>query len=173
MALLIGHSVGIVIHIAFQGTAAALVPSTLSKSGPKAARRVADRLFVWNTLVGLLLGVTQFLTLPILVPLFSTLPAVQQAVRGPALLLSILHVLNGPVFAGEGVLLGLGSFRDLMLITAGGIATMIACLKSPMATGLDGILGSFLVFTVVQAVAVVWHYLKLGPLAVGKTETVN
>lgn len=165
------YSVGIVVHVAMQGTAAALVPSTLAQRGTTAARQVADRMFVWNTLVGLGLGVTQVLALPILVPLFSPLPAVQQAVRGPALLSSVLHVLNGPVFAGEGVLLGLSSFRDLMLITAVGIAIMVACLKSPLARGLEGILGSFLVFTVVQAVAVVWHYLKIGPLAVGKNST--
>jgi Na+-driven multidrug efflux pump len=148
-----------------QGTAAALVPATKSKSGIKAARQVADRLFVWNTIVGLLLGVTQFLALPILTPLFSTLPEVQQAVRVPALLSSILHVVNGPVFAGEGILLGLSNFRDLMIITTGGIATMVACLTSPLAKGLEGILGSFLVFTTVQAIAVLVHYLKIGPLA--------
>lgn len=162
------YSVGIVVHVAMQGTAAALVPATKSKSGTEAARSVADRLFIWNTIVGLILGITQFLALPVLTPLFSTLPEVQQAVRAPALLSSLLHVINGPVFAGEGVLLGLGSFRDLMLITAGGIATMVACLSSPLARGLEGILTSFLVFTVVQAVAVVVHYLKFGPLAVKK-----
>ena len=158
------YSVGIVVHVAMQGTAAALVPSTKAKSGTQAARRVADRLFIWNTIVGLILGLVQFLSLPALVPLFSTLPEVQQAVRKPALLSSIMHVLNGPVFAGEGILLGLGSFRDLMLITAGGISIMVAGLSA--SKGLDGIMGSFMVFTIVQAAALILHYLKLGPLAV-------
>jgi putative MATE family efflux protein len=164
------YSVGIVVHVAMQGTAAALVPSTKSKSGVEEARRVADRLFVWNTIVGCVLGATQFLALPFLTPLFSTLPEVQQAVRGPALLSSLLHVVNGPVFAGEGVLLGLGNFRDLMLITIGGIGTMVACLSSPLARGLDGILTSFLFFTLVQGFALGFHYLKVGPLAVGKNK---
>ena len=160
------YSVGIVVHVAMQGTAAALVPATLAKDGTSAARHVADRLFIWNGLVGLALAVAQVAALPVLVPLFSTLPAVQDAVQAPAMWAALLHLLNGPVFAGEGVLLGLGSFRDLMLITAGGIATMMLCLASPLARGLSGILQSFAVFTIVQAVAVVLHYLKWGPLSV-------
>ena len=172
------YSVGIVVHVAMQGTAAALVPATLAKDGTSAARHVADRLFIWNALVGLALAVAQVAALPVLVPLFSTLPAVQDAVQAPAMWAALLHLLNGPVFAGEGVLLGLGSFRDLMLITAGGIATMMLCLASPLARGLSGILQSFAVFTIVQAVAVVLHYLKWGPLAVkrgggGGTPIVN
>jgi putative MATE family efflux protein len=160
------YSVGIVVHVAMQGTCAALVPSTLARSGKDEARRVADRIFIWGSIVGVLLGLTQFLALPFLVPVFSTLPEVQEAVRAPALLASILHVINGPVFAGEGALLGLGCYRDLMLITAAGIATMVACLTSPLGKRLDGILLSLMAFCSLQAVAVVVHYLKIGPLAV-------
>jgi Na+-driven multidrug efflux pump len=164
------YSVGIVVHIAMQGTASALVPMTLARSGEDDARRVADRIFVWNSIVGLLLGATQYLALPFLVPVFSTLPEVQQAVRVPALLASILHVINGPVFAGEGTMLGLACYKDLLLITSVGVGTMVACLASPLGKRLDGILLSLMAFSAVQAVSVVVHYLKVGPLAVRKSK---
>lgn len=160
------YVVGIVMLVAMQGTAAALVPSTMAKSGVADARRVADRLFTWCTIVGVLLGATQYVLLPWLVPVFSTLPAVQEAIRSPALIASLLHVVNGPVFAGEGVMLGLGCYRDLMLMTAVGIGIMVACLASPLGRALNGILLSFLAFSSFQAVAAVVHYLKIGPLAV-------
>ena len=53
--------------------------------------------------------------------------------------------------------------------TAGGIASMVACLHSPLGQRLDGILTSFIVFTAVQAVAVVTHYLKWSQLAVRRS----
>ena len=160
------HSLGIVLHVAVQSTAATLVPAALAKSGETHARQVGDRIFAWGSIVGLVLGVVQMAALPLVVPLFSTLPQVQAAVQGPAALSALLHVLNGPVFAGEGVMLGLGSFRDLMLITAGGIASMIAALWALGQQRLNGILWSFVVFSTLQAVAVVTHYLKIGPLAI-------
>ena len=79
------YTVGIVVHVAMQQTAATLVPLTLCQKGENDARHVADRMFVWGTVVGALLGLIQYLCLPFLVPLFSTLPEVQEAVKFPAL----------------------------------------------------------------------------------------
>ena len=95
------YSVGIILLVAMQSTAAALVPASLAKSGRKEARKCADRLFAWSSLVGLVLGVAQYALLPVLVPIFSTLPEVREAVRVPALIASLIHVVNGPVLAGE------------------------------------------------------------------------
>jgi len=189
------YSVGIVVHLAVQGTAAALVPaarasgSTTGNSamngesnelsdelGEKqietmkndAARRVADRVFVWGSIVGLCLGLGQLLALPYLVPLFSTLPEVQEAVKKPALISACIHVINGPVFAGEGTLLGLGRFRALATITAIGVSTMVVSLSTGLGRGLDGILLSLGAFCSVQAVGVTLHHLKIGPLKRGK-----
>lgn len=167
------YSLGIVLQLAMQGTAASLVPSVLAKTGTNDARKVADRTVVWGALLGGVLGVAQLVALPWIVPLFSTLPEVQQAVRGPALLSSFLHLMNGFCFAGEGVLLGLQKYRDLMLLTAGSAASMVACLASPLGQRLDGIMWSIMVFTGVQAAGVVGHYLKLGPLARKKKVTAS
>ena len=167
------YSVGIVVHIALQGTAATLVPATLAQSGRRrrAARRMADRLWVWTSLVGAMLAVAQAVVAPIVVPAFSTVPAVQRAARLPALLVAILHLINGPVFAGEGIMLGMASYRDLMLFTAAGTGVLLACLASTMgSSSLVGVFGSLMVFNGLQAVLVTLHYLKWGPLAVSKDE---
>ena len=85
---------------------------------------------------------------------------------------SFLHLVNGPVFAGEGVLLGLGCFRDLMIITATGIGTMVACLTATsLGQRLNGILFSFFALNTILMVALVTHYLKIGPLAVRNNAT--
>jgi len=162
------YSVGLVIMLAMQSTAAALVPSSLAKSGQSSARYCADRLFTWSSLVGLLVGLTQFLLLPVLVPIFSTLPEVREAVKTPALIASLIHVVNGPILAGEGVMMGLGSYRDLAIITTTWIGAMAACLASPLGKGLDGIMWSILLSSLVQKIGVVGHYLKLGPLSIRK-----
>jgi len=159
------YYVGVVCHIGIQSTAATLVPSTKASSGTDAARSMADRVFTWGSLTGLALGLVQILALPLLVPLFSTVPEVQEAVKVPALVSSFIHVLNGPLFAGEGVMLGLGTFRALAVATAVGTGIMVGCLFSPLGTTLNGILLSIAAFNLFQAVAMVYHYLKLGPLA--------
>ena len=158
------YSVGVVAHLAVQGTAAALVPSAQAADGDDAARDVADRIFLWGSLVGFLLAGTQLALLPTLVPLFSTLPEVQEAVRTPALISSFLHILKGPVFAGKGTMLGLGRFRALATLTALGVGTMVAGLYSPLGQRLDGILLLLAGFCAVQAVGVLVYHLRIGPL---------
>jgi Na+-driven multidrug efflux pump len=172
------YYVGIVVHVAMQQTAAALVPATRAaaaasgnENADDAARKVGDRMFVWNCIVGLALGVTQTALLPWLVPLFSTDPRIQEVARVPARLSSLMLALNGPVFAGEGIMLGLRCFRDLMLLTSGGVAVMIAGLATPLARrSINGIFMSIIAFTVFQASAVTYYYLKIGPLAVRRPQ---
>jgi hypothetical protein len=36
-----------------------------------------------------------------------------------------MHLVNGLVFAGKGMMLGLDAFRDLVLLTSLGVAVMI------------------------------------------------
>jgi Na+-driven multidrug efflux pump len=165
--------------LAFQNSAAALVPSAMAtaavakpnQDGAAAAagRKVADRLLSWSTLTGLTLGSLQFALLPLLVPLFSTLPQVQESIRGPALIASMIHVVNGPILAGEGIMIGMGCYKDLALVTFGWIGAMVACLQfTPLGQRLDGIMWSILFSSLVQQVGVLVHYFKLGPLAAKK-----
>merc|ERR1712214_201228 len=116
------YSVGINLSYAMQSTAASLVPANLAKSGAASARKCADRLFMWSSLVGLLLGLTQYFSSGVLVPIFSNLPEVREAVRVPTMISSLIHLINGPVFAMEGVMMGLGCYKDLAIITGTWVA---------------------------------------------------
>lgn len=157
------YSVGVVLQIAVQSTAAALVPSAQDDDE---ARRVADRCFAWGTTVGVLLCAAQYALLPRVVPSFSPLPEVREAVRAPAALSSLLHLVNGPVFAGEGCMLGLGAFKALATVTLLGVGVMVGCIQcTPLGRRLDGILWSLAAFSAFQAVGVVLYHLRIGPLA--------
>lgn len=165
------YSIGIVINIAMQNTAATLVPAARAKEGDDSARRTADRTFVWGTVVGVLLAAFQFLSLPYVVPLFSTLPHVQEAARTPAMIAALLHILNGPGFTGHGVMLGLGQYKDLALITAASTVALVVALTSWLGTTLEGILFAQIFYCVVNGVGVLWHYFRVGPLATRKKKS--
>lgn len=62
-------------------------------------------------------------------------------------------------------MMGLGCYRDLALITGTWVAGMVACLLSPLGKGLDGIMWSILLSSLVGQIGVVVHYLKFGPLS--------
>merc|ERR1712176_99696 len=94
----------------------------------------------------------------------GTLPEVQNAVKIPAIISSLIHLLNGPVFAGEGVMLGLGTFGALSTITAIGVTPMVLCLCSSFGQSLNGILYSIATFSFIQAIGVFVHYSRIGPL---------
>ena len=158
------YSLGVVAHLGVQGTAAALVPSSRAVGGDDAAREVADRIFAWGSILGVVLALVQWFALPVVTQFFSPLPEVRQAVRGPAMISSFIHLVNGLVFAGEGVLLGLGSFKDLALITLLRVAAMISCLMSPLGNSLNGVLISLAAFNLVQGLAVTLHHVRFSPL---------
>jgi len=158
------YSLGVVAHLGIQGTAAALVPSSRAMGGDEAARDVADRIFAWGSILGLILASVQWFALPVITPWFSPLEEVQRAVKGPAAISSFIHLVNGLVFAGEGVMLGLSSFRDLALITMLGVGVMVSCLASPLGKTLNGVLISLAAFNLVQGLAVTLHHVRVSPL---------
>jgi len=158
------YSLGVVAHLGVQGTAAALVPSARAMGGDDAAREVADRIFAWGSILGVILALVQWFALPAITPLFSPLAEVREAVKGPAMISSFIHLVNGLVFAGEGTMLGLGSFRDLALLTVVGVAVMVSCLASPLGKTLNGVLISLAAFNLVQGLAVTLHHVRISPL---------
>jgi putative MATE family efflux protein len=60
------YSLGVVAHLGVQGTAAALVPSSRAVGGEDAAREVADRIFVWGSILGAILALVQWFALPMM-----------------------------------------------------------------------------------------------------------
>lgn len=159
------YSVGVVCHLGIKATAATLVPSERSKKGDAAARIMADKLFIWGSIVGVLLGVGQMIALPFLIPMFTTIPELRDAIKIPALISSFIHFVNGPLFAGEGVMVGLGTFKALTSCTILGASIMVSCILSPLGKSLNGILLSLAAFNFFQAGGMVYHYLKKGPLS--------
>ena len=83
-------------------------------------------------MLGVVLAVVQWFALPLITWWFSPLTTVWDAVRGPAAISSFIHLVNGLVFAVEGTMLGLGSYRDLALIMCLGVFVMVLCLSSSL-----------------------------------------
>ncbi len=120
-------------HLGIQGTAAALVRSARAAGGVDAAQEVANRIFAWGMMLGVVLALVQWFALPSITWWFSPLTTVWDAVRGPAAISLFIHLVNGLlVFAVEGTMLGLGSYRDLALIMCLGVFVMVLCLSSSL-----------------------------------------
>ena len=68
-----------------------------SEEGIVAARRIGDRLIGWATLIAASMAVLQVAALPVVTPLFSTLPEVRSAVKAPALMAALVQFTNGYV----------------------------------------------------------------------------
>lgn len=158
------YSLGVVCQLGIKATAATLVPSEKSKNGDDAARRMADRIFSWGCILGLILGATQVAALPFLIPVFTPIAEVREAIKIPSLISAFIHLVNGPLFAGEGVMVGLGTFKALTYCTIFGASVMISCICSPLGKSLNGILISLAAFNSLQAAAMMYHYLNVGPL---------
>uniref|UniRef100_A0A7S0Q6X3 Protein DETOXIFICATION n=1 Tax=Coccolithus braarudii TaxID=221442 RepID=A0A7S0Q6X3_9EUKA len=185
------YSLGVVVMLAVQATGATLVPTALSRGASSgaggfprnasvaasegegdtenldAARRVADRLIGWSTLIAATLAALQAILAPALAPAFSTLPQVREAVVRPAFVSALVQLTNGPLFAGEGIMMGVGAFGPLALLTAVGVGVMVAglCISSHLGLGVSSVWFSLLAFHLVQLVGTMYHHLRLGPLA--------
>jgi len=176
------YSLGVVVMLAIQATGATLVPSAIAKSraaeadgagadaGLADARRVADRLFGWSIAIAAGLAAAQALAMPHLTQLFTPLPEVREAIRRPAQVSALVQLSNGVVFAGEGVMMGLGAFGYLAGLTAIGVAVMVAGLQISAARnlGVASVWWSLLGFHAVLTVGQLLHHLRLGPLARAK-----
>jgi Na+-driven multidrug efflux pump len=159
------YSVGVVCHIGMKASAATLIPSEKAKNGEEAARQMADKLFVWGSIVGIILGIAQMAVTPILTPMFTTIPEVREAIKVPALITAFIQFANGPLFVGEGVMVGMGKFKALASCTIIGASVMIASILSPLGKTLNGVLLSLAAFNFIQSIAMVWHHLKIGPFS--------
>jgi multidrug resistance protein, MATE family len=138
--------------------------------GTAYAKSTVNRLMSWGLLLGSALGMFQMLMLP-LIRQSTPLQEVRDAARMPSILASVLQVINGAVFIGEGVMVGTGSFMQLSLSTA--VAT-VGCLWAlrafPPIYGLTGVWLSFGVFNGLRLLGVLIHQYVHGPLVTPKVE---
>ena len=96
------YSLGIVVQLAVQASAAALISSAKAgEGGVPQARKVADRIFGWGALIGVIQAIFQLIAIPKILPVFSTLPEVVEAAKLPVRLLALIQIFDGIMFAGE------------------------------------------------------------------------
>ena len=190
------YSLGVVVMLAMQATGATLVPAALARGqaeqlqkagdgsaegeastegegssvegfGVAAARRVADRLIGWSTAISVCLAAAQAVAMPFLTPLFTPLPEVRAAIVAPARVAALVQLTNGPLFAGEGILMGVGGFGYLAGLTSVGVAAMVIGLSisARLNLGVASIWWSLFAFHIIQLSGTLWHHLRLSPLA--------
>jgi len=166
------YSLGLVVMLAMQATGATLIPAALSRGGggeegKAAARRTADRLIVWSTGIAISLAAVQLLASSFLTPCLTPLIEVQRAVARPAVVAAIVQCTNGPLFAGEGILMGVGAFGYLAGLTCVGVVVMVAGLytSARLGLGVSSVWLSLLGFHLVQLAGAMYHHLRLSPLA--------
>ncbi|MBF4572208.1 MATE family efflux transporter [Herbiconiux sp. VKM Ac-1786] len=103
----------------------ALIGHGLGASEVDRVHAVTRRLIRWGLGAGVVLGVLVAVAAPFAGPVFSSSPAVQQAVTATLLTMAIGIPLAGFVFVLDGVLIGAGDARYLALA---GLVTLVAYL---------------------------------------------
>lgn len=134
------------------------------------AKATVNRLMSWGFILGIILGSVQILLLPA-IRKATPLQEVRDAATVPALIASVLQIINGLVFIGEGVMIGTGSFLQLSLST---VVATTGCLWAlrvfPPKVGLSGVWIGFGVFNILRLAGVWIHQTQNGPLSRRKLE---
>ena len=120
--------------------------STKNVGGLDYARATVNRLMSWGFVLGCGLGAIQLLLLPA-IRRATPIQEVRDAATMPAIIASVLQIINGLVFIGEGVMIGTGSFLQLSLST---VVATAGCLWAlwffPPKIGLTGVVCYVLFF---------------------------
>ena len=133
--------------------------------GLEFAKATVNRLMSWGVVLGVALGSLQLLLLPA-IRKASPIQEVRDAARMPSIIGSILQIINGLVFIGEGVMIGTGSFLQLSLSTVAATLGFLWALKVfPPRFGLSGVWLGFVVFNFIRLAGVWLHQARNGPLA--------
>ena len=121
------------------------------------------------------LALAQLIAMPFLTPIFTPLEEVRRAVARPAAVSALVQLSNGPLFAGEGIMMGVGAFKELAALTSVGIGVMVAglTLSSRLGLGVASVWWSLLGFHLVQLTGTMLFHLRFGPLARSRKKTVD
>jgi Na+-driven multidrug efflux pump len=167
--------IGGIVLLALSTVAQTVVPNAMVErsdvktqariGGLEHAKATVNRLMSWGFVLGCALGSLQVLLLPV-IRRATPLQEVRDAATMPAIIGSVLQVINGLVFIGEGVMIGTGSFFQLSIST---LAATLGCLWAlwffPPRVGLTGVWLGFGVFNVIRLVGVYIHQRINGPLS--------
>merc|ERR1711862_535461 len=133
--------------------------------GALAAKATANRMMAWGFILGTLLGLFQLFVSPFIHKV-TPIPAVQEAAKIPSYIASVLQIINGLVFIGEGIMIGCSSYLQLaMSPVVATIGTIIALVVFPKRFGLTGVWMSFIVFNISRLTGVFIHQKLTSPLA--------
>ncbi|HSF85241.1 MAG TPA: MATE family efflux transporter [Acidimicrobiia bacterium] len=116
--------------------AQAMLGLAVGRNDPAATRWRAERLVGIGTLAGVGLAVSLVLVLPWLPGLFTTDPAVRDAIRSIYPQLCLIQVIGGAVFAWDGIVIGVTDFRWALYATAFPAAIVTGLLVGVAFTGL-------------------------------------
>ncbi|NUS12473.1 MAG: MATE family efflux transporter [Streptomyces sp.] len=98
----------------------AIIGRYLGAGDPDGARAACRRMIEWGVACGVVLGLAVALARPLIGPLFSSDPAVRDALMSALLVVAVSQPLSGVVFVLDGVLMGAGDGPYLawsMLVT--------------------------------------------------------
>lgn len=101
--------------------AQAMVGRFLGAMDPSQARRAARRMLEWGVVVGVVLGVGLAILRPLIVPLFTDDPRVQDLADQVLLVVALMQPVNALVFVLDGILLGAGDAAYLAWAMVGAL----------------------------------------------------
>ena len=103
----------------------AVIGRSLGAGDPEGARSACRRMVGWGTAVGILLGVLVAAGRPLFIPLFTSDPAVREALLPALLVVAVSEPVCGAVFVLDGVLMGAGDGPYLAWAMVGTLAVFV------------------------------------------------
>jgi putative MATE family efflux protein len=142
---------------AYAIAAQTLVGHALGANRPEEARATARRVSLWGLGTGLLVAAVLLALRPVLLPLFTSDPAVLADAELVWWFLAGMQPLAGVVFALDGALMGAGDVAYLRTVTIGSAVLgflPLSLLAGPLGWGLAGIWTGLCLFIALRLVAV-------------------
>ncbi len=138
----------------------AFVATALGAGRPDVARADARRLIVWGLAAGVVVGLGYLALAGPLPGVFTDDAAVLAEVGSVWVMIALLQPIGGVVFVLDGVLMGAGDFRFLLVSTAAaslGVLAPLSLLALALDTGLAGIWYGMVALMIVRLAAVLWR----------------
>ncbi|MFD7917926.1 MATE family efflux transporter [Streptomyces sp. NPDC059740] len=122
----------------------AIIGRYLGAGDPEGARAACRRMVQWGLLAGVVLGLLVVLARPLFIPVFTSDPAVRNALFLALLVVAVVQPVAGVVFILDGVLMGAGDGRYLawaMIVTLAVFAPVALAVPS-LGGGLTALWGA-------------------------------
>jgi putative MATE family efflux protein len=118
----------------------AVIGRALGAGDTAAARALCRRMVTWGVVTGVALGALTVLARPLLVPVFTSDPAVRGALSAALLVVAVAQPVCGVVFVLDGVLMGAGDGPYLAWSMLAVLAVFVPVAVA-VATGMHGVAG--------------------------------